>query len=109
MGRNWRWCLQDGKRDQLEDLPCADYEEQKEEKEKDPGRAQFFPISENERKVIDKLEEMSKRKGVGMTNIALALVSLPLFCSYHADNSIGMSCTKLLTSSQSWAAGKSAI
>ena len=55
-------------------VQCTDMLKQKEEKEKDPGRAQIFPVSENEKKVIDKLEEMSKKKGVGMTSIALAYV-----------------------------------
>ena len=46
----------------------------KEQREKDPGRVQMFPPTENEIKIVDKLEEMAKRKSTQITSIALAYV-----------------------------------
>jgi hypothetical protein len=46
--------------------------DQKEQCERDPGRIQLFRPSEHEPKIIDKLQEMAKRKGTKMTSVALA-------------------------------------
>lgn len=45
---------------------------QKEQREKDPGRNSMLPATENEVKIVDKLEEMAERKGTLITSIAMA-------------------------------------
>jgi hypothetical protein len=46
---------------------------QKEQREKDPGRVQVFgPPKDHEIKIMEKLEEVAKRKGTLMTSVALA-------------------------------------
>lgn len=47
---------------------------QKEQREKDSGRVQIVPPTENELKIVGKLEEMANRKGAQITSIAMAYV-----------------------------------
>ena len=46
----------------------------KAQREEGGGRVSMFPPTENELKIIDKLEELAKRKGTQMTSVALAYV-----------------------------------